>query len=304
MNKYSDLENIILDKKRILYNEPMKKHTTVKVGGNADVVLLPENVDEIKGALKFAKDKNIPYYVIGCGSNLIVSDEDIHAIIIKITNRFGRVYLNGNTLVADAGAVLPFVSIFAKKNSLSGFEFACGIPGTVGGAVRMNAGAYGSEISNIFVQATYLDEKGEIKTIKKEDMNFGYRNSIFREHPEYVIISAKFELKPGNINEIEKIMNENNTARKEKQPIEMPSFGSVFKRPEGYYVGKLITDAGLKGYKIGGAQISEKHAGFIVNVGNATCNDIVCLIHHIQEVIYNEVGVKLEPEVVFIGGNL
>lgn len=304
LEKYKEIENIIKDSDRILYDEPMKKHTTVKVGGKADVVVLPKNVEEIKELLKFAKNNKIPYYVIGCGSNLLVTDDEVHALIIKITNKFGKVYLNGNILTADAGASMPYISITAKRNSLSGFEFACGIPGTIGGGVRMNAGAYGSEIKDIFIQATYIDENGDIQTINKEEMNFGYRHTFFSDNPNCVIVSAKFELKEDNMSKIEEKMNENSVARKTKQPLEYPNFGSVFKRPEGYFVGKLISDAGLKGYRIGGAQVSEKHAGFIINTGNCTCKDIVDLIHHIQKTIFDKFNVKLETEVIFIGGKL
>lgn len=304
LEKYKEIENIIDEKDRILYDEPMKKHTTVKVGGVADVVVLPKNVEEIKSLLSFAKKNDIPYYVIGCGSNLIVTDDEIHALIIKITNKFGKVYVNGNVITADAGASMPYVSITAKRNSLSGFEFACGIPGTIGGGVRMNAGAYGSEIKDIFLQATYIDDKGNINTINKDEMKFGYRHTFFSEHPDYIIISAKFVLNEKDVSEIETKMNENSIARKTKQPLEYPNFGSVFKRPEGYFVGKLVDDSGLRGYTIGGAQVSTKHTGFIVNTGNATCKDIVDLIHHIQNVVFEKFGVKLESEVVYIGGKL
>lgn len=304
LEKYKEIENIIGESDRILYNEPMKNHTTVKVGGVADIVVLPKNVEEIKALLDFAKKNNIPYYVIGCGSNLIVTDEEVHALIIKITNKFGRVYVNGNIVTADAGASMPYVSITAKRNLLSGFEFACGIPGTIGGGVRMNAGAYGCEIKDIFLQATYVDLDGNIKTINKDEMEFGYRYTFFSNHPEFVIISAKFVLNEGNMSEIEAKMNENSLARRTKQPLEYPNFGSVFKRPEGYFVGKLVSDAGLRGYQIGGAQVSTKHTGFIVNTGNATCKDIVDLIHHIQKVVFEKFGVTLESEVVYIGGKL
>lgn len=304
MEKYKKIEEIIKDSSRVLYNEPMKKHTTVKVGGKADVVVLPESVDEVKKLIEFAKNENIPYYVIGCGSNLLVTDDDIHAMFIIIKNRLGKVYVNGNIIVADAGAAIPYVSQVARKNSLTGFEFASGIPGTVGGCVRMNAGAYGGEIKDIFLQATYIDGDGNIKTINKDEMEFGYRKTFFMNHKDFVIISAKFVLKEGNIEEITNKMNENNLARKEKQPLEYPNFGSVFKRPEGYFVGKLVTDSGLKGYTIGGAQVSQKHAGFIINTGNATCKDIVDLIHHIQKVVYEKYKVNLETEVVYIGGKI
>jgi UDP-N-acetylmuramate dehydrogenase len=293
IEKYKELENIINDKSRILYNEPMKKHTTVKVGGNADVVLLPINVDEIKNVLNFAREKNIPYYIIGSGSNLLVTDDDVHALIIKLTNKFGRVYVNEDIITVDAGAAMPYVASIAKKNSLAGFEFASGIPGTIGGGVRMNAGAYGSCIEEIFLQATYIDDKGNICVLNKEEMKFGYRHSFFLENPNFIIVSAKFRLKKGKIEEIEEKMNQNKLARIEKQPLDYPNFGSVFKRPEGFFVGKLVTDAGLKGYTIGGAQVSNKHAGFIINTGNATCRDIVELIKYVQKEVYDKFKVNL-----------
>lgn len=303
MNKYIGLEKI-LDKSRIKYNEPMKKHTTVRVGGPCDCLVLPENIDEIKNIILYAKENDIKYYVIGNGSNLLVADEGVKALIIKITNKFSKVEVNGEEIIAYAGASVPYVSLVAKQNSLTGFEFACGIPGTIGGGVRMNAGAYGGEISQIFVEATYLDGKGDINTIKREDMEFSYRHSFFSDNSDSIILSVKFKLQKGNIDEISKKMEENSKSRKEKQPLEYPNFGSVFKRPEGYFVGKLVQDAGLRGYTIGGAQVSQKHTGFIVNKGDATCSDIVALIKHIQKTVYEKYGVSLKTEVVFIEGEI
>lgn len=303
MNKYIGLEKI-LDQSRIRYNEPMKKHTTVKVGGPCDCLVFPENIDEIKNIISYAKENGIKYYVVGNGSNLLVCDEGIHALIIKITNKFAKVTVENEQIIAYAGASVPFVSLLAKKNSLSGFEFACGIPGTIGGCVRMNAGAYGSEISNIFVEATYLDDKGNICKITKKEMEFLYRHSFFSDKPDYIILSVKFKLQKGKIDEIAAKMEENSLARKTKQPLEYPNFGSVFKRPDGYFVGKLVDDAGLRGYSIGGAQVSEKHTGFIVNKGDATCQDIVDLIRYIQKIVYDKFGVSLKTEVVFLGGKI
>lgn len=303
MEKYIGLENI-LDKSRIKYNEPMKNHTTVKVGGNCDCLVLPQSIEEIKNIIEYAKENDIKYYIIGNGSNLLVVDEGVHALIIKITNKFSKVEVNEEEIIASSGASMPIVAINARKNSLTGFEFACGIPGTIGGGVRMNAGAYGGEIADVFVEATYLDTDGSIKTIKKEDMAFGYRHTYFSDNPDLVILSAKFKLSKGDKEEISKKMEENATARRTKQPLEYPNFGSVFKRPEGYFVGKLVSDSGLRGYTIGGAQVSEKHTGFIVNKGNATCKDIVDLIRYIQKTVYEKFGVNLKTEVVFIGGEI
>lgn len=303
MDKYIGLEEI-LDKSRIKYNEPMSKHTTVRVGGPCDCLVLPESIEEIKNIIAYAKKNNLKYYVIGNGSNLLVVDEGIHALVIKITNKFASVTVEGDEIIANAGASVPYVSLLAKQNSLTGFEFACGIPGTIGGGVRMNAGAYGGEMSDIFIEATYLDGEGNICKIEKKDMDFGYRHSFFSDKPEYVILSVKFKLQKGNITEITSKMEENSTSRKTKQPLEYPNFGSVFKRPEGYFVGKLVDDAGLRGYQIGGAQVSEKHTGFIVNKENATCQDIVDLIRHVQKIVYDKFGVSLKTEVVFIGGEI
>lgn len=303
MEKYIGLENI-LDKSRIKYNEPMKNHTTMKVGGNCDCLVLPESIEEIKNIITYAKENKIDYYVIGNGSNLLVIDEGVHALIIKITNKFAKVDVIGEEIIATSGASMPIVSINARKNSLTGFEFACGIPGTIGGGVRMNAGAYGGEIADIFVEATYLDTDGSIKNISKEKMNFGYRHTYFSDNPELIILSAKFKLKKGSQEEIAKKMEENAVARRTKQPLEYPNFGSVFKRPEGYFVGKLVSDSGLRGYTIGGAQVSEKHTGFIVNKNNATCKDIVELIRYVQKSVYEKYGVHLKTEVVFIGGEI
>ena len=293
----------ILKKENIKYNESMKKHTTMKVGGEAKVLVEPESVEEIKQVIDFAKENNIEYYVIGKGSNLLVSDDGVDGIVIKISSKFSDIKVDGNTIYATSGASMPLVSITAKNNMLSGFEFACGIPGTIGGGVKMNAGAYGSEISNIITEITYLDEEGSIKTIKNEDAKFGYRDSIFKQNDKLVILSAKFELEEKENNkEIEKIMNENNNSRRQKQPIELPNFGSVFKRPEGHFVGPMIIECGLQGYKVGDAQVSTKHAGFIINLGNATCKDVEELIEIIKEKVYEKFNVHLETEVQFIGG--
>ena len=304
MEKYKEIEKII-DISKIKYNEPMKLHTSVKVGGKCDIFVSPENVEDVINSVKFAKENNIEYFVIGCGSNLLVTDDDLHAMVIPLGNKFSKIDIDGEYVTALSGTSMPYFANFVKNNLLSGFEFACGIPGTIGGGVRMNAGAYGSEIANVFEEATFLDKDLNLCTIKKEDMDFSYRHTFFSDKKEYIIISAKFKLKKEeNDIKIKEKMEENRVARVTKQPLEYPNFGSTFKRPEGYFVGKLIQDAGLKGYKIGGAQVSTKHTGFIVNVDNATCKDIVDLIHYIQEVVYEKYGVKLETEVVYIGGKI
>lgn len=302
MNKYDKLEEIV-GKDKIRYNEKMSKYTTMRVGGPCDCIVFPDEISKIKEVIDFCKNENITFFVIGNGSNLLVKDEGIHGVVIKLGHRFGKIELDGEYILAYAGATMPALSQLAKKNSLKGLEFACGIPGTIGGGVKMNAGAYGSQISDILYEVTYMDEKEEIKTIKNKECSFGYRKSIFTINPNYVILSAKFKLEKGNIDEIENKMRENSLARKTKQPLEYPNFGSVFKRPEGYFVGKLVDDAGLRGYKIGGAQVSTKHTGFIVNVDNATCKDVLDLIEYVQTTVYNKFNVKLTPEVIIIGGD-
>lgn len=302
MNKYDKLEEIV-GKDKIKYNEKMSKYTTMRVGGPCDCIVFPDEISKIKEVIDFCKNENITFFVIGNGSNLLVKDEGIHGVVIKLGHRFGKIEIDGEYILAYAGATMPALSQLAKKNSLKGLEFACGIPGTIGGGVKMNAGAYGSQISDILYEVTYMDEKEEIKTIKNKDCSFGYRKSIFTINPNYVILSAKFKLERGNIDEIENKMKENSLARKTKQPLEYPNFGSVFKRPEGYFVGKLVDDAGLRGYKIGGAQVSTKHTGFIVNVDNATCKDVLDLIGYVQTTVYNKFNVKLTPEVIIIGGD-
>lgn len=302
MNKYDKLEEIV-GKDKAKYNEKMSKYTTMRVGGPCDCIVFPDEISKIKEVIDFCKNENITFFVIGNGSNLLVKDEGIHGVVIKLGHRFGKIELDGEYILAYAGATMPTLSQLAKKNSLKGLEFACGIPGTIGGGVKMNAGAYGSQISDILYEVTYMDEKEEIKTIKNKDCSFGYRKSIFTINPNYVILSAKFKLERGNIDEIENKMKENSLARKAKQPLEYPNFGSVFKRPEGYFVGKLVDDAGLRGYKIGGAQVSTKHTGFIVNVDNATCKDVLDLIGYVQTTVYNKFNVKLTPEVIIIGGD-
>ncbi len=301
MEKYKELENLI-DPIRIKYNVSMKDYTTVCVGGNCDCLVTPTNIEELQKVLGFAKSNNIEYYIIGNGSNLLVVDEDVHVLIIKLASKFSEYKIEDETIECLAGLSMPKVSLIAKQNSLEGFEFACGIPGTVGGGVKMNAGAYGSEFVNVVEEVKYINDEGEIVTVKNEDLNYSYRHSIFTEHPTYVVVSAKFKLKKGNVEEIDAKMKENSRLRKEKQPLEYPNFGSVFKRPKGYFVGKLIIESGLQGYQIGGAQVSTKHAGFIVNVDNATCKDILDLIEHIKGVVHEKFGVMLETEVQFIGG--
>ena len=301
MIRYIGLEDVIA-KEKIRYNEPMNKHTTMKIGGECDCMVLPTEMDDIINVINYAKANNIEYYIIGNGSNLLVKDEGVHKLIIKIAGAFNTIEVEENYITVLSGCSIPKAALIARKNLLSGFEFACGIPGTIGGGVRMNAGAYGGEFSDIIDEITFLDEENKICVVKNEDMDFGYRHTIFTNRVNCVILKAKFKLNFGNEEEIVKKMEENKQARITKQPLEYPSFGSVFKRPEGYFVGKLIQDSGLKGKQIGGAQVSEKHTGFIVNRGGATCNDVLELIKLIQETVFEKFNVELKTEVVVIGG--
>ncbi len=292
-----------IDMSKIRINEPMSKHTTFRLGGVADALVMPETIDELTACLKYAKENKIPVTIIGNGSKLLVLDGGIRGIVIKLASRFANVTFDGNTVQALSGVTLPYLAGLAKRNSLSGLEFACGIPATLGGAIFQNAGAYDGDMSKVVEEVTYLDEEYNLKTLTKDELQFGYRNSFFKDNKDkgYVIVSAKLRLAEGNLDQIEKLMNENTEKRNSKQPLEYPSAGSVFKRPEGYFVGKLIDDAGLKGKCIGDAQISTKHSGFIVNKGNATSKDVLDLINFIKKEIFQKFGVKLEEEIIIIG---
>ena len=296
---YTNIEKYV-DGSKVRYNEPMNKYTTMKVGGNADVLVIPENVQDVINTLKFAKENNIPVTIIGNGSKLLILDKGIRGIVIKFGSKFSNIQVNDEYITVDAGMTLPRLAIIAKDNSLSGLEFAAGIPGNVCGAVYMNAGAYGSEMSNVIEQVTYIDEDMNIKTVNNEECKFGYRKSMFRDTNK-IILSAKLKLNSGNKEEIEELMKQNNEARKTKQPLEYPNAGSTFKRPEGYFVGKLIDDLGLKGYQIGDAQVSTKHSGFIVNKGSATAKDVTELINYIKEKVLEAYGVSLEEEIIVLG---
>lgn len=301
MEKFKELEKI-LKKENIFYNEPMSKHTTMKVGGPAKVLVEPTDVDEIKNVIEFAREKDIQYYLLGKGSNLVVDDSGVDGIVIKISNKFANVRVENEKIYAQSGASMPLVAIEAQKNGLTGFEFACGIPGTIGGGIKMNAGAYGGEISDVAESIEYIDEEGKICNISANEANFSYRDSIFKRNSNLVVLSAVFKLKAGKKDEIIAKMNENNASRRAKQPIELPNSGSVFKRPEGHFVGPMIIECGLQGKTVGGAQVSKKHSGFIVNIGGATSSDIKELIEIIKKEVDKKFNVKLETEIQFIGG--
>ena len=284
----------------LLKQEPMKKHTSFRIGGNADIYISPKSSEEIQSILFLAKKYDVPVTVMGNGSNLLVSDKGIRGIVIQIGEDMSTILVKGEKITAQAGALLKTIGEKALQSSLEGFAFAGGIPGSLGGAVCMNAGAYGGEIKDILVEAEVLTEDLQIKKLSTQQLQFSYRHSIIPEKG-YIVLSATFLLKKGNQKEIAQKMTELAQQRREKQPLNFPSAGSIFKRPQGYFAGKLITDAGLKGYSIGDAQVSQKHGGFIVNKGNATCADVLVLIEHCQKTVFEKFGVMLETEVKMIG---
>ena len=280
----------------------MKEHVNFKVGGPADILLIPSKVEQIIESIKICKDNNIPYFVIGNGSNLLVKDGGIRGVVIKLTG-LTNLEVNETEIKADCGVMLKELSDKALENSLTGLEFSCGIPGTVGGAVFMNAGAYDGEIKNVIKEAQVITSSGEIVTMSKDELELGYRTSNIKDEG-YIVVSATFELTKGNYEKIETRINELTKKREEKQPLEYPSAGSTFKRPEGYFAGKLIQDAGLKGFSIGGAAVSGKLSGFVINKGGATAKDILDVISHVQEEVKKQFGVELQTEVRIIGEDL
>ncbi|WP_314369187.1 UDP-N-acetylmuramate dehydrogenase [uncultured Streptococcus sp.] len=283
----------------ILFNEPLKQYTYTKVGGVADYLAFPRNQYELKRIVTFANAQEIPWMVLGNSSNIIVRDSGIEGFVIMF-DHFHDVRVNGYVIEAEAGAKLIDVTHVARYHSLTGFEFACGIPGSIGGAVYMNAGAYGGEIAHILQSCKVLTPEGEIKTLTAEELAFGYRHSKIQETGD-VVISAKFALAPGNYDQIDQEMARLTHLRELKQPLEYPSCGSVFKRPVGYFAGQLISEAGLKGHRIGGVEVSEKHAGFMINVDHGTAKDYEDLIAHVIATVEKSSGVTLEREVRIIG---
>ena len=283
----------------ILFNEPLKQYTYTKVGGAADYLAFPRNQYELKRIVTFANNHEIPWMVLGNSSNIIVRDSGIEGFVIMF-DHFHDIRVNGYVIEAEAGAKLIDVTHVARYHSLTGFEFACGIPGSIGGAVYMNAGAYGGEIAHILQSCKVLTPEGEIKTLTVEELSFGYRHSKIQETGD-VVISAKFALAPGNYDQIDQEMARLTHLREMKQPLEYPSCGSVFKRPVGHFAGQLISEAGLKGHRIGGVEVSEKHAGFMINVDHGTAKDYEDLIAHVIETVEKSAGVTLEREVRIIG---
>ena len=288
----------IVSKDKIFTNEPMSKHTSFKIGGPAEIFVKINNVEELKLIIKISKQAEVPITVVGNGSNLLVSDDGIRGIVLKI--EFDKIEIEeSGKLKIGSGVKLAFLAKKCLKEKLEGFEFASGIPGTIGGAIRMNAGAHGSEMKDIVKKITCMTRDGKIQVISNEEAKFEYRNSIFSQN-DYIILEAEIQLRKGNPEEIRSKMDEYATYRKEKQPIEYPSAGSTFKRGNDFITAKLIDECGLKGYQIGGAQVSEKHAGFIINKGNATAEDVKQLMKYVEEQVYNKFGKKIEPEIEII----
>ena len=286
---------------KFLENEPLKKHTSFKIGGNADIIIFPKNEKTLNILLKEIKNEDLPYFILGKGSNLLAADSGFRGIVLILDDEFKNIEKEGNVLCCKAGAPLAKACVFAMKNGLSGLEFAWGIPGSCGGALYMNAGAYGSDISNVILEATHMNEKGELETLTKDEMELSYRKSIYSKKP-FIITSMKLLLKKDDPKEIKKRMYEIISKRKSKQPLEFPSAGSTFKRPgNGFYAAALIESAGLKGESVGGAAVSSKHSGFIINKGNATAKDVAELVKTVKEKVYEKSKINLECEIKTLG---
>lgn len=296
IKQFSQLLGKRLPKDNILLNEPMKSHTTFRIGGPTDIMVKPQSIEALGETIKLCKEYQVPYYILGNGSNLLVADEGFRGVMIQIYHNLSQIKLEGNQVIAQAGALLSRIATKALENSLTGFEFAHGIPGTLGGAVVMNAGAYGGEMKQVLVSCKVMDEQGNLLTLTNEELELGYRTSIIH-NKNYIVLEATLRLEQGNQEEISSYMKELMGRRKEKQPLDKPSAGSTFKRPEGHFAGKLIMDSGLRGYRLGHAMVSDKHCGFLINDGGATCKEVEELLKHVQKVVKEKHQVELEPEV-------
>lgn len=284
----------------ILVAEPMKNHTTFRIGGPADALALPKTPEEVAEVVRFCHEHAQSYYVLGNGSNLLVSDEGYRGLVLQLYRNFNDIQVNGETITVQSGAMLAAVARTAYQTGLTGLEFASGIPGTIGGAVVMNAGAYGGEMKNVLKEVTVLTKEGEVLVIPAKALELGYRTSVIPKNG-WIVLGAVLRLKKGDQEQILARMEELKEQRITKQPLDLPSAGSTFKRPEGYFAGKLIMDAGLRGFTVGGAQVSEKHCGFVVNRGNATAADVWELICEVKRRVKEMTGVELEPEVKLLG---
>ncbi len=304
-NKYKDLINQLqndFSDLEILSDEPMSKHTTFKIGGPADIYVEPSIV-QVVPLIKLLKKQAIPFMVIGNGSNLLVSDDGIEGVVISFAKPAADIQIDGTSITAEAGAMLSSVANQAAAAGLTGLEFASGIPGSIGGAVYMNAGAYGGEIKDVLTSVTILTPEFDLVELTPEDLDLSYRHSSLMEKGG-IVLSAKLELQLGDSQAIKAQIEDIRQQRINKQPLNFPSAGSTFKRPEGYFAGKLIDDAGLRGYTVGGAQVSNKHCGFVVNTGDATCADVLKLMSDVDDIVFDKFGVHLAPEVRIIGRNM
>lgn len=290
----------IVGNDNVKIDEPMKNHTTFRIGGPAQMFITPESVGQIQDIVALCRQESCPMYIIGNGSNLLVSDDGVQGVVVSLYNKFSQYSIDGETITVQAGMSLIKLAVIAANEGLGGMEFASGIPGSVGGAVYMNAGAYGGQMADIVTEVTVIDEDNNIKVLSNKELEFGYRTSYVAKN-NLIVVSVRLKLAKGDESAIKARMAELSEQRKLKQPLEYPSAGSTFKRPEGYYAGKLISDAGLKGYSVGGAQVSEKHAGFVINTGNATASDVIALTDYVKQRVYEENGVELELEVKKLG---
>lgn len=302
MNWKDILQTEYAEKLRLEWNVPLAKYTTFHIGGPAECFISARSSEEVQMVLRFCKEHQVNLHVLGNGSNLIIDDRGLPGIVLYIGRRMQDITVNGTEIVADAGARMALVSRAAAEASLTGLEFAFGIPGTIGGGVIMNAGAYGGELSQVVTKVEAFDRDGNALVLEGDELEFGYRKSILKTKG-YIVSRIYFRCQPGNKDDIQDLMAELGKRRRDKQPLEYPSAGSTFKRPEGYFAGKLIEDSGLKGYTIGGAQVSEKHAGFIINKDGASCKDVRSLVGYVKAVVLDKFGVELEPEYVFWDSN-
>ena len=290
----------IAGSEQVCTDEPMKQHTTFRIGGRADYFVSPTETEQIRKIIELCRQENMPWYVIGNGSNLLVSDHGFRGVIIRLFKNYAGLRIEGEQIFVQAGALLSRTANAALQEGLTGFEFAAGIPGTIGGAMVMNAGAYGGEMKDITESVTVLTPEGELLTLKREELEMGYRTSLIARKG-YLVLEAVLKLTHGNQEQIKEKMADLRQRRISKQPLEYPSAGSTFKRPQGYFAGKLIMDAGLRGFQVGGAQVSEKHCGFVVNTGDATAEDVLELIRQVSAKVRALEGVTLEPEVRLLG---
>ena len=296
---YNNLKDMI-EESRVYVDEPMKKHTTFRVGGPADYFVVPKTKEEVKNIVALCREFDMPYYVLGNGSNLLVGDKGYRGVIIQIYKEMNHIQVEGDRMKVQAGALLSKIGSAAFEAGLTGFEFAAGIPGTMGGAVVMNAGAYGGEMKDVLFSVTVGTPEGEVLTLSNKELELGYRTSIVAKK-NYIVLEVTLALQKGEKDAIKARMDELRIQRTTKQPLEYPSAGSTFKRPEGYFAGKLIQDAGLRGFQVGGAQVSEKHCGFVINKENATAADVLELMRQVSAIVKEKFGVELEPEVKRLG---